>query len=89
MESVRAVMYDPAFAGFFIRYKTGQVWKETPEQCDIGHPHHPAGECMLWNWSNTSAQQYFIDVVVGGPRGTGSNAIDGIFLGKLHNASDE
>ena len=78
MESIRAVMYSPTFAGFFIRYKSGEVWKDPDCGGNVGNP---AGECMLWNWTNASAVQYFIDVVVGGPRGTGSDLVDGIFLG--------
>eukprot|EP01043_Picozoa_sp_COSAG02_P037776 COSAG02_NODE_2860_length_7882_cov_7.214442_1_plen_244_part_00 len=86
MESVRAVMYDPAFAGYFLRDKNGAVWKEPPEMSDTEHSQNPAimplctqpaGECAMWNWSNVSARRYFQDVVVGGPRGTGSDLVDG------------
>jgi hypothetical protein len=89
MESVRAVMYDPAFAGYFLRYKNGAVWKEPPQTSDTKHSQspaiiplctQPAGECAMWNWTNASARRYFQDVVVGGPHGTGSDLVAGIFL---------
>ena len=80
MESVRAVMYDEAFAGYFLRYKSGAVWRQDGAACDDGNPDDPAGDCMVWNWTNASARRYFQDVVVGGPHGTGSDLVDGIFL---------
>ena len=80
MESCRAVMYDEAFSGYFLRYKSGAVWRQDGAACDNGNPDDPAGDCMIWNWTNASARRYFQDVVVGGPRGTGSELVDGIFL---------
>ena len=80
MESVRAVMYDPAFAGYFLRYKSGAVWIEPDSGPIQSLCTQAAGECAMWNWSNASARAYFQDVVVGGSRGTGSDLVDGIFL---------
>ena len=89
MESVRAVMYDPAFAGYFLRYKSGAVWIEPPRVSDNERQQNPAllplctqaaGECAMWDWRNQSARRYFQDVVVGGSRGTGSDLVDGVFL---------
>ena len=86
MESVRAVMYDPAFAGYFLRDKNGAVWREPPQMSDTERSQNPAiiplctqpaGECAMWNWTNASARRYFQEVVVGGPRGTGSDLVDG------------
>ena len=77
MESVRAVMYDPAFAGYFLRYKSGAVWIEPDSGPIQSLCTQAAGECAMWNWTNASARRYFQDVVVGGPRGIGSDLVDG------------
>ena len=70
MQSARAVMYDPEYAGFFLRDKAGVIHVETG----------PCGDGMVWNLTNASAVKYYQDVYIGGPRGTGSPLIDGIFL---------
>ncbi len=72
LESERAVMYDPAYAGFFLQDKNGQI---------INHK-APDGDQFLWNYTNASAVAYKRDVVIGGPRGVGApnGLISGIFL---------
>eukprot|EP01052_Picozoa_sp_SAG31_P017176 SAG31_NODE_1163_length_9588_cov_8.265676_7_plen_569_part_00 len=72
LESERAVMYDPAFAGFFLRDKSGKIYNAQAKE----------GDQFLWNYSNASAAQYKMDVVVGGTGGVGApgGIIDGIFM---------
>jgi hypothetical protein len=72
LESERAVMYDPHYAGFFLHGKDGKI---------INHEAHE-GDQFLWNYTNASAAAYKMDVVIGGPRGVGApdGLIDGIFL---------
>ena len=71
LESSRAVMYKPEYAGFFLRYKSGAVYANTGAE----------GDAYFWNFTNASAVEYYKNVYVGGPRGTGSPLIGGILLG--------
>jgi hypothetical protein len=73
LESERAVMYDPAYADFFLRNKkTGAIINAQAHE----------GDQYLWNYSNASAAKYKMDIVVGGPGGVGApgGIISGIFL---------
>jgi hypothetical protein len=90
-ESQRAVMHDPAFAGFFLRCADGSIWHrgasaksgscggvnltESGKLCDYSGAH-----TFLWNYSNKSAAEYFINTVCMGPLGTGNELVDGIYM---------
>ena len=63
-------MYDPAYAGFFLRDVAGVI---------VNSPVHE-GDQFLWNYSNASAAKYRTDISVGGPNAAGNPLIDGVFL---------
>lgn len=74
MESERGVMYSPAYAGFFLRYKhgSGAIWRK-----NLGSG---AGEGFLWNFTNATAAEYFEREVVFSQRGATSVYTDGMFF---------
>jgi len=90
-ESQRAVMYNPNFAGFFLRCADGSVWHrgdsaktgscggvnltESGKLCDYSGSH-----TFFWNFTNASAAEYFINTVCMGPLGTGNDSVDGIYM---------
>ena len=70
LESDRAVMYDEAYAGFFLRDKAGVIVNAQAHE----------GDQYVWNYSNASAAKYRTDVCIGGPNAAGNPLIDGVFL---------
>ena len=51
LESQRAVMYDPAYVGFFLRsYKTGAIYNAQAHE----------GDQYLWNFTNASTCEYLL-----------------------------
>ena len=88
-ESQRAVMYNPDFAGFFLRCADGSIWHrgesakagscggvnltESGKLCDYSGAH-----TYFWNFTNASAREYFINTVCMGPLGTGNELVDGV-----------
>ncbi len=69
LESQRAVMYDEAFSGFFLR--AGGV----PTAPAYNEPIH-FGDQLFWDFRNESARQYFVASTVATLR---DPAVDGTF----------
>jgi len=60
MESQRAVMYDPATAGYFLQYTDGNFNKNGTIYNERGVP----GDQYFWDYTNTSAIAYYISSVL-------------------------
>ena len=82
MEPHRAVMRDPAFAGYFLQYQPGNPQNGTP-----GAPYNedaggPGAGCrqFFWNYSNADAYEYVLGVSEQGALATDSEFVDGTFL---------
>lgn len=79
-EEQRAIMYDPAYAGFFVQYQPGNPGNVTP-----GTIYNEPGGCSgcdqyFFNYSNASALEWALSVSEMGPLGTGSPYVVGTFL---------
>jgi hypothetical protein len=70
LESDRVVMYDEAYAGFFLRDKAGVIVNAQAHE----------GDQYVWNYTNASAAKYRTDVCIGGPNAADNPLINGIFL---------
>jgi len=83
-ESQRAVMYDDRYSGFFLRCRSGEIWHRGGDDkigsCGAGVKPQAEGDIFFWDFRNASAAAYFMDVVVAGPRGTGSDFVDGVYI---------
>jgi hypothetical protein len=82
LEPHRAVMSDPAFAGYFVQYQPGNPSNATPGTIyneDAGSPATGARQ-YFWNYSNSDAFEYVLGVSEQGELATGSEYVDGTFL---------
>lgn len=82
LEPQRAVMYDPAFADYFLQYQPGN-----PSGAPPGTIYNEDGggvaanlKQFFWNYSNADAFEYVLGVSEQGALGTGSAFVDGTFL---------
>lgn len=71
-ESQRAVMYNPATAGYFLQYTNGQGVKNGTIYNENGGP----GNQFFWDFRNASAAEYYISSVL---NTVSHPAVDGTF----------
>ena len=84
LSSERAAMYDKSKSDFFLKYQSGSQKGNIYNEVQ-GH----YGDQFFWNFTNSSAVDYFINTVSLGARGVASPYVDGIFTDDLSGLGEE